>query len=218
MTILKKNETILFIGDSITDCGRRDVQHKPLGCGYVQMCADMLSVREPEKQINVINTGIGGNTIEDLRSRWIDDALSHKPDWMSIKIGINDCHRWVNDGTELHGPEKFAEMFDELLSLTVSKFPNIKLLLIDPFYAGLDVENKLPGAYRGKIAVELAKYLDIIQKTSEKFNTKHVKIHDLYQEHFKKVHPKIFFPNEPVHPNSGGHLFIAEATYKELIP
>lgn len=216
MTILKDQETILFIGDSITDCGRRDAQHQPLGCGYVRMFADMLAVREPEKKINIINTGIGGNTIEDLRSRWIDDALSHKPDRLSIKIGINDCHRWLANGTELQGPVKFAEMFDEILSLTVSKFPNIKLLIIDPFYAGLDVDGNLPGSYRGKVAAELPKYLNAIQNMSEKFNAKHVKTHKLYQEHFKKVHPKIFFPNEPVHPNSAGHLFIAEAVYKAI--
>jgi acyl-CoA thioesterase I len=216
MTILKSNETILFIGDSITDCGRCDPQHQPLGCGYVQMFADMLAVREPKKKINIINTGIGGNTIEDLRSRWVDDALLYKPDWLSIKIGINDCNRWICDKSELQCSVKFAKIFEELLTITVKELPNIKILLIDPFYASQDVEEKVPGAYREKVSAELPKYIDTVHKMSEKYNTKHVKTHELFHEHFKAIHPTRFFPNEPVHPNSGGHLFIAEAVYKEL--
>lgn len=216
MTILKNNQTILFIGDSITDCARRDAQHQPLGCGYVHMFADMLTVREPEKKINVINTGIGGNTIEDLRSRWIDDALSHKPDCLSIKIGINDCNRWLCNQTELQSPLKFAEIIDELLELTVRERPTVKLLLIDPFYASQYVESKLPGAYRGKVSAELPKYLETIERMSEKYGARHVKTHELFTKHFQKIHPTKFFPNEPVHPNSGGHLFIAEAVWKAL--
>jgi lysophospholipase L1-like esterase len=214
-TMLKDREKILFIGDSITDCGRRDT-HRPLGCGYVQLFADMLSVREPEKKITIINTGIGGNTAEDLRSRWFDDALSYRPDWLSIKIGINDCHRWVTNSPELQSPAKFAEIYDEILGLTVKKLPRTKILLIDPFYAGLDEGNDMTGSYRGKVFKVFPEYLKTVGKMSRKYNTLHVLTHAIFLEHFKFRHPTVFFPNEPVHPNSAGHLLIAEAVFKTL--
>ena len=91
-TKLKKGDTILFIGDSITDCGRR-AEFSPLGNGYVKLFADMMTVREPAKRLTVINKGIGGDTVVGLRDRWSDDVLRHKPNWLSIKIGINDLHR-----------------------------------------------------------------------------------------------------------------------------
>ena len=80
-TIIQDKQTIRFIGDSITDCGCRDDRFKPLGCGYVNLFNDMLLTRDSEKHIRVINRGVGGNTVEDLRSRWQDDALAHRPDW-----------------------------------------------------------------------------------------------------------------------------------------
>ena len=80
-TPLKDGQTFLFIGDSITDCGRRG-PNAPLGDGYVKFFHDLLLIREPDKSVRIINTGIGGNTVEDLRSRWVDDALSYNPDWL----------------------------------------------------------------------------------------------------------------------------------------
>ncbi|MFC1461708.1 GDSL-type esterase/lipase family protein, partial [Verrucomicrobiota bacterium] len=95
---LKKGEKILFIGNSITDCGRRDVA-APLGSGYVKFVSDMLIMREPEKRVTIINKGIGGDVVPGLLARWKDDVLRHRPDWLSIKIGINDLHRFL--GSEL---------------------------------------------------------------------------------------------------------------------
>jgi hypothetical protein len=42
--ILKKNFRVLFIGDSITDCGR-DETFMPLGSGYVYLSAAWLGAR-----------------------------------------------------------------------------------------------------------------------------------------------------------------------------
>ncbi|VGO15068.1 Acetylxylan esterase [Pontiella desulfatans] len=215
-TQLKSGQIILFIGDSITDCGRLEPQHRPLGCGYVQMIADMLAVRDPEKQVHVINTGIGGNTLEDLRSCWIDDALSYRPDWLSIKIGINDCNRWLSNESVLQSPEKFAEYYDELLALTVKSLPDTKLLFIDPFFAGLDEGQDLPDSYRSRVLKTLPRYLETVNAMSAKYNTLHVRMHAGFQEHFKLQHPSRFFPNEPVHPNSAGQMLIAESVYTAL--
>jgi len=77
-TPLKSGQVLLFIGDSITECGRRD-RTDPLGLGYVRIFADILSLREPTKRIQIVNRGIGGNKIEDLRSRWADHVLAHRP-------------------------------------------------------------------------------------------------------------------------------------------
>ena len=91
-TQLQDKQTFLFIGDSITDCDHRDAAYAPLGRGYVHLFSDLLTIRERSKTVSIINRGIGGNTVEDLRSRWSDDVFSFKPDWLSIKIGINDLN------------------------------------------------------------------------------------------------------------------------------
>ena len=53
---VKNGETILFIGDSITDCGRRGAE-RPLGTGYVKLFNDLVTIREAKKQITIINKG-----------------------------------------------------------------------------------------------------------------------------------------------------------------
>jgi lysophospholipase L1-like esterase len=210
-TEIKNGETILFIGDSITDCGRRDPQHAPLGCGYVQMVADMLTIREPQKKIAVINRGIGGNTIADLRDRWHDDVFEIKPDWLSVKIGINDLNRTLEGNADLPA-EKFEKIYASLLAQTVERLPNCQLLLIDPFFMSLD---QTEDSYRARVLRTLPGYIDVVHRLSRRYKTRLVKTHDLFQEQLKH-HTLEIFSTEPVHPNSAGHLLIAEAVYKSL--
>jgi len=66
---LKPNDTIVFIGDSITDAGRRQAEYRPLGYGYVHFAANYLLAKYPEYDLNSINTSISGNTIHDLNDR-----------------------------------------------------------------------------------------------------------------------------------------------------
>ncbi|OIO76321.1 MAG: hypothetical protein AUJ85_00685 [Elusimicrobia bacterium CG1_02_37_114] len=130
---IKDGQTILFIGDSITDCGRRDAAC-PLGNGYVKFFADFVTLREPEKKISIINKGIGGNKITDLQCRWSDDVFPHKIDWLSIKIGINDLHATLNQAPDAVPPNIFKSVYNDILVRTKKKFPKCGILLIDPFY------------------------------------------------------------------------------------
>ncbi len=208
---LKNGETLLFIGDSITDCGRREPQHAPLGCGYVQMVYDMLTIREPHKHITVLNRGIGGNTVADLRSRWADDVLALKPDQLSIKIGINDLNQTLCQGNNLT-PDRFEENYDSILAQTVKRLPKCRLLLIEPFFMSRDT---FKDSYRTQVLRTLPDYIAVVRRMSRRYKTRLVKTHELFQAQLK-YHPLSVFSAEPVHPNSAGHLLIAEAVYKAL--
>ena len=62
---IEKHSTLLFIGDSITDCGRsRPVGERGgLGNGYVGQINAILNATLPSQPIQVLNTGIGGNRV-----------------------------------------------------------------------------------------------------------------------------------------------------------
>ena len=211
-TQLNNNDLLLFIGDSITDCGRMDL-FAPLGNGYVRMFADMLTVREPEKNVQIINRGISGHTIEDLKNRWHEDVILHKPDWLSIKIGINDLHRYYMEENFDHlSPEGFGKIYDGVLSATRDALPECKILLIDPFYLSTD---DTTDAWRTEVLSLLSGYIDAVHAMSEKYGTRLVKTHALFQEQLKIQHPDRYC-DEPVHPNLAGHLLIAEAVYAAL--
>ena len=81
--------TVLFQGDSVTDCGRDRENAEDLGFGYAVMAASEFSARNPRRNVKFINRGISGNRVRDLRSRWQEDCIDLKPDLVSIMIGIN---------------------------------------------------------------------------------------------------------------------------------
>ena len=206
----QNNETVLFIGDSITDCGRRDAA-APLGNGYVSMVAELTTARFPAHQIRYINEGIGGNRITDLRDRWREDALDHRPDRLSIKIGINDLHTYLGGNPDGVSPELFAEVFDELLDLTRSEL-GCPVLLISPFYISTD---RSGATVESKVLELIPRYIETVERMSEKYDTRLVRLHEVFQEQLRHRDATVFCP-EPVHPNHSGHMVIAQAVMDVL--
>src|SRR4051812_38576374 len=94
---LEPAQKLLFIGDSVTDCERVKPEGEglfaALGNGYVSYVDALLQAVYPEWGIRVVNKGISGNTVRDLKNRWQEDVMDQKPDWLSVMIGINDVWR-----------------------------------------------------------------------------------------------------------------------------
>jgi lysophospholipase L1-like esterase len=200
--LIKSGQTVLFIGDSITDCGRRGSEW-PYGNGYVKQAVDLITARYPDRKIRFINKGIGGNTVIDLRNRWHDDVLIHKPDWLTIKIGINDLHRTMGE-PNLLPPKRYEELYREILDLT-KKHTRAKLVLIDPFYISTDTGT---ASHRSRVLGLLPGYLKVVQKLAREYGARHVRTHDLFQRQLRYKEPDHFCP-EPVHPYFSGHIVIA---------
>jgi len=208
---IKPNQTLLFIGDSITDCDRRGGS-APLGNGYPKYCNDLISAKYPAHRIEVINRGISGHTVRNLMDRWTDDVIRLQPDWLSIKIGINDVHRWhmnVPDATV--DPDEFLEFYDRILSRT-KKETKAQIILMDPFYISRDTD---PHSDRTAIRRKLPLYIRTVHAMAKKYKTRHVRLEDIFQNLLKHYPAERFCP-EPVHPNPAGHLVIAQAWLKEM--
>jgi lysophospholipase L1-like esterase len=123
--LIKPKSKLLMIGDSITDCGRAqpvgEAANDGLGNGYVNLVNALLSATYPAHNIQVINMGIGGNTVPDLAARWESDVLALRPDWLSVMIGINDVWRQFDTPhqTELHVPlDVYVSTLEELIEKT----------------------------------------------------------------------------------------------------
>jgi lysophospholipase L1-like esterase len=212
---IKSGQTIVFIGDSITDCDRRGAQ-APLGNGYVKLFSGLLAAREPEKQITIINKGIGGDTCVGMQARWDDDVMRFKPDWLSVKIGINDLHSNLGEGLfwdkRKFTPEIFEAAYDDILGRTREAFPRCQMLLIDPFYLSVDSKE---GSPRKAVLDLLPKYQAVVHKMSKKYGTRLVETHKMFQRMLKHYDTEMVCA-EPVHPNTTGHLAIADAVYEAL--
>jgi len=199
---LHDGDTVVFVGDSITDCGRR--QHPPLGSGYVYIFANLLLAKYPDKKINVINAGISGNTVVDLKDRWEDDVLSLKPNFISILIGINDIHRMLA-GQPGYDPESYYRNYCDILMLTKERLKDVEILLLSPFYIS---KVTTPNTHRSRVLEVIPKYIEKVELLSKEFSTLYINLHTVFQSLLKYREPTAYAP-EPVHPNFAGHMVIA---------
>lgn len=207
--LIQDGQTYVFAGDSITDCGRLG-GNSPLGDGYPRFASELVTARYPQRNIHFINVGISGNTVQNLRDRWSDDVLFHKPDWVSVKIGINDLYRTLNNTPESTPPDVYETAYRGILQRTQDS--GAKLILIDPFYLSTETS---ADSYRKQVLDFLPEYLNIVEKLAAEFNAIHIRTHQLFQEQLQYRSADYFCP-EPVHPYASGHLVIANGLLEKL--
>ncbi len=209
-TQLESHQTILFIGDSITECSRRE-RDVPLGAGYVRMFADLLTIREPAKHIKVINQGVAGNTADDLRSRWCDHVLVFRPDWLVVKVGINDVNRYLVEpaSNPKQSPESFAAIYEQIIAATKQTLPNIRIVIVGPFFLSNDT---LDHSYRKKVLEHLPVYAEAARDTASRHGARFIDLQAAFDELMKHL-PPTALAEDAVHPKPAGALLIAEKIF-----
>lgn len=132
---------VLFIGDSITDAGRDRTRAESLGCGYALMASAWFAAEHPDRHVTFLNTGISGDRVRDLRSRWQSDCLDLAPHVVSVLIGVNDTWRRYSRG-EKTSVEEFERDYRHILELTRDRL-GAGLVLIEPFLVPLTDDQRL---------------------------------------------------------------------------
>lgn len=121
---------LVFIGDSITDAGRRD-DPDGLGHGWVRLVAAELAAQGDDRPI--VNTGVAGDRVRDVRARWERDALDHDPQLLTIYVGVNDTWRRY-DSDDPTSAGDFERDYREILARTHDTVAP-RLILVEPFVA-----------------------------------------------------------------------------------
>lgn len=200
--LFEDEQTVVFVGDSITDCARRAAA-APFGNGYVRYAIELITARYPALNLKYFNEGIGGNTVIDLQNRWHDDVLRHNPDWITVKIGVNDLRSVLRQAPNSVTVGVFEAAYRHVL--TQSKEIGARLVLIDPFYIAEGTSTN--GIDHAPLEL-LPEYIAVVDKMAREFDAFHVKTHELFQEQLQ-YRPTDYFSPEPVHPHPSGHHVIA---------
>jgi lysophospholipase L1-like esterase len=208
---IKPGARLLFIGDSVTDCGRlRPFGAGPLdalGQGYVAEVDKLLREEHPKRPIRITNMGVSGNTVRDLSKRWDEDVLELKPEWLAVMIGVNDVWRqfdWVNRSGAVM-PDDFELTYEMLLRRTR---PNLKgLVLMTPFY----IETDRTDLMRQKIDV----YGNIVKELARRHDAVLVDTQAAFDRVLNRLDFKLLAPDR-VHPTEIGHSVIAYAFVRGL--
>lgn len=207
---LDAGTNLLFIGDSITDCGRaRPVgEANPwnwgeIGDGYVRNVAAWLGAAYPSRGIRVRNVGSSGNTIRDLKDRWQTDVLDLAPDWLSVMIGINDVWRQLDSPLAPErgvGLDEYAATLEKLVGSTRPALRG--MVLMTPFV----VEGRKDDAFRAR----MDEYGAVVQDIAARHDALLVDTQAAFDALCEHAHPTSIAWDR-IHPGPVGHMAIARA-------
>jgi lysophospholipase L1-like esterase len=205
---LKRDNVILFQGDSITDARRKRDDKEfnspaALGTGYAFMAASELLLLNPDKNLKIYNKGISGNKVYQLAERWDADCLDLQPDVLSILIGVNDFwHTLTNNYTGT--VQTYEADLRKLLDRTRQKLPDVKLVMGEPF------------AVTGIKAVDATWFpaFTAYQQAARAIAAAYGAVLIPYQSIFDKAQqaaPGVYWTYDGVHPSLAGARLMAQA-------
>ncbi len=203
---------ILFQGDSITDAGRDKRNYHDMGNGYPKYASQLLAEAFPEKNLEFINFGIGGNRTDQLFDRLYADGIAFQPDIISVLIGINDIWHRYNASQKIETTDEQIKVNYRAILSRLRKQTNAKIVMLSPYL--LDCDDKEP------IREDLKTVLPIIRELAEEFADVYIPLDEHFEQALKTQPEPKFYSADGVHPNANGAEFIgrlyAEAVGKLL--
>jgi lysophospholipase L1-like esterase len=183
----------VFIGDSVTDCGR--LIEPPFGDGYVFNIANSTRLSG-----EIINVGTSGHRLVDLENRWNTDVLAHHPTLVSVAIGINDTWRRYDDNDPT-SVEAFEDSYRRVLTATQAQ-GNPKLVICEPFL--LAVRDEM-NTWREDLDPKIA----VVHKMAAEFNAKLVPFDQRFNDLAREMSMSEL-AEDGIHPSKLGHQIMAD--------
>ena len=177
--------TIVAYGDSITAgfAVRR---------GFPSFWKQMLEEKYPEAGVEIINSGISGDTTLDGLSRLDWAVLSYEPDLVTINFGINDCVLGL-------GLEEFEMNLVEMVR-RIRAGPGSEVLLLTSQLLETPPYDRL-----------VLDYYQAIERVAREMDVGFVDVHGAWMRRVEQGTPlsSLILPGLD-HPNEAGYRIIAE--------
>lgn len=201
----KAGDRVAFVGNSITDGGH---YHSYIWLYYM--------THFPNARITCFNVGIGGDWVGQMYDRLDDDALSKKPNVLTLTWGMNDCgyFEWYRKDaadfmkSKIDNSYKYYGMLEQKLLAR----PDIRKIIIlgSPYDETSKFTNK--NLYPGK-AEAFSKIIDFQEAAAKKNNWGIVDFFNpmrtINLEQQKRDTMFSLTPNDRIHPDNDGHMIMA---------
>ena len=205
--LLGKNSTLVCLGDSITEA--RD--------GYVKVVENLIHAGYPERNVKVVNSGIGGHKAPDMLARLQRDVIAHRPNVVTIHVGINDVWHgfrdWepARDYPEGDGPNGVPiDVYEATVGRmvdTLRESGDAEIILVTPTVLGEDVDNP-----DNKANAVLAHYVAAMQRIAASRSTHLAPAHDDFVQAIRagrSADPQFQLTTDGVHMNAVGNHVMA---------
>lgn len=200
-------KTILFQGDSITDCGRDREIEQYMGWGYATMVAAELGINYPNNY-EFINRGASGARVVDIYSRIYHDIIKLKPDVMSVLIGVNDVWHTLTEPEGI-SVTRFKKVYRMLIEDVLKELPDIKIMIMEPFILmGTDTQPKWD-----IFSDEVKKHAEAAREVAQEFQLPFIPLQEEISRLTEKLgNDKVL--RDGVHPCAPAHELIKRAWLK----
>lgn len=207
---IKPESKILFIGDSITDVGRNRNDAKDLGHGFPMLIAADLLRKYPHYNLEILNRGISGDKVSDLKERWEKDCLELAPELVTILIGINDVGHMVDDSEipKKEELEKFEADYRFLLK-SLAQWTDARVVLMEPFVLPYPKD-------RLNWRKQLDPRIQIVRRIAKDYHAILIPLDGLLNAKGITTDYHIYTGDDGVHPTMTGHATIADLWLKQL--
>lgn len=204
-------KTVMFTGDSVTDCGRA----RPVG-GYgfgtigdsylsrifIDTWADM-----PNHSIRYLNSATSGNTSSMLLARFDEEVLSYEPAYVFIMIGINDAWRHFDGGALKEEPTPVSGTVANMEAM-IEKTRKARAVpvILSPFFLETDRRDSMR-----RMCDEInAGYRSL----AEKYQIGYIDIQSVLDAYMEATGTSYLLSGDRVHPKALGCALIAKTVYR----
>ncbi|MDR1325893.1 MAG: SGNH/GDSL hydrolase family protein [Treponema sp.] len=206
--IFTKNTTVLFQGDSITDCGRKREDSRSLGLGYPSIVARLYDTLFPGHGVNFLNRGVSGDRSSELLRRYDADIVALKPSLVSFLIGINDTWRRY-DSNDPTSTEAFERNYRSILQNVKRDLPSARIVIIEPFLLNTMADKR---SWREDLDPKIAALRALARDFADVF----IPMDGIFVSYVVSGKRDVDITADGVHPTPTGHAIIAESWLRAL--
>jgi len=204
---LNPNDRVCYIGNSITAGGEY--------CFFIDLYAH---TRYPNLKFESFNSGISGNSAQDVLDRMNRDIFVHHPTIATIKLGMNDVRRDLYSSQkaspeiEKQQADALADYSDKMTKIAEElSAQKCKLIFLTPSI--YDQTAKIATANNFGVNDALAKCAEIVKGLAKKYQAPIVDFYSTMNSINRTMQLKdstyTLIGNDRVHPGMPGHLVMA---------
>ncbi|MDE2127005.1 MAG: SGNH/GDSL hydrolase family protein [Armatimonadetes bacterium] len=200
--LMGRNSRLVCLGDSITEDAR----------GYVPLMSALIAAGYPERNVSVVNAGIGGHRAPDMLERFKRDVLERRPAVVTISVGINDVwHGFTDTSPDGSGPrgvqlDTYTLCVRQMLAM-LRESTDAEPVLITPTVIGEDIDN--PDNARN---ARLRGYVEAIRSLADEHGTYLADAHGAFLQAIRAgvaSNPAFRLTTDGVHTNDSGAAVLA---------
>lgn len=202
-------DTVIFVGDSVTDCGRsRPDGVDNLGNGYPRMFAAKFAAENPDLRVRFINKGCGGEQSRHVLARLEEDVIRYRPNVVTLCIGVNDVWR-AFDESQIPSSQVSITDYEANLREIISRVLAVtqNFVLMTPYM--IDANRHEP------MRAMMDRYGAVCKKLAAEYGVELINLQALFDELLAK-RQGYTFSGDRIHPSQPGHAAITLEMMKVL--